>query len=176
MDLRPPNNPANAFGIGSYLITPRWFLGLPVVNSLNGLETVYSVQDGVDVQVPLALIPQQDAVTSVALVAPSFLSVSGSPITPGGSNTITLALINEAQNSAFMGPSSGGAGTPAFRAIVLADLPGGASNSVLAGNGVLAPSYQTWGALMTTWFNSLPTSLPGSSGILWNNGGTLAQS
>jgi hypothetical protein len=31
-------------------------------------------------------------------------------------------------------------------------------------------------ALMLTWFNSLPTVLPGTPGILWNNGGTLAQS
>jgi hypothetical protein len=26
------------------------------------------------------------------------------------------------------------------------------------------------------WFNSLPTSLPITPGVLWNNGGTLAQS
>jgi hypothetical protein len=31
-------------------------------------------------------------------------------------------------------------------------------------------------AAMTAWFNSLPTTFPSSSGILWNNGGTLAQS
>ena len=31
-------------------------------------------------------------------------------------------------------------------------------------------------AAMLAWFNSLPTSLPGSPGVLWNNGGTLAQS
>jgi len=34
----------------------------------------------------------------------------------------------------------------------------------------------TFGALMLAWFNSLPTVRPGTSGILWNNGGTLAQS
>ena len=31
-------------------------------------------------------------------------------------------------------------------------------------------------ALMLSWFNALPTTLPGSPGVLWNNGGTLAQS
>lgn len=31
-------------------------------------------------------------------------------------------------------------------------------------------------AQMLTWFNSLPTSLPGTAGVLWNNGGTLAKS
>jgi len=33
-----------------------------------------------------------------------------------------------------------------------------------------------FGVLMLAWFNSLPTTLPGSAGVLWNNGGTLAQS
>lgn len=33
-----------------------------------------------------------------------------------------------------------------------------------------------FGASMLVWFNSLPTTLPGSAGVLWNNGGTLAQS
>lgn len=31
-------------------------------------------------------------------------------------------------------------------------------------------------ALMLAWFNSLPTALPGSTGVLWNNGGTLSKS
>lgn len=33
-----------------------------------------------------------------------------------------------------------------------------------------------FGAQMLAWFNSLPTTLPATSGVLWNNGGTLAQS
>ncbi|KVT62183.1 hypothetical protein [Burkholderia ubonensis] len=31
-------------------------------------------------------------------------------------------------------------------------------------------------AAMLAWFNSLPTTLPVQSGVLWNNGGTLSQS
>lgn len=31
-------------------------------------------------------------------------------------------------------------------------------------------------AAITAWFKSLPTTLPGSAGVLWNNGGTLALS
>jgi len=31
-------------------------------------------------------------------------------------------------------------------------------------------------AAMLVWFNSLPTTLPGTAGVLWNNNGTLAQS
>lgn len=31
-------------------------------------------------------------------------------------------------------------------------------------------------AIMLAWFNSLQTTLPAEAGVLWNNGGTLAQS
>lgn len=58
----------------------------------------------------------------------------------------TLALINETANTAFMGPISGGAATPAFRALVANDLPavlnGGTSvNGVFAGVSVSANGY-----------------------------------
>jgi len=31
-------------------------------------------------------------------------------------------------------------------------------------------------AAFLAYFNALPTSLPGTAGVIWNNGGTLAQS
>jgi len=34
----------------------------------------------------------------------------------------------------------------------------------------------TFSAAMVTWFNSLPTTLPATPGVLWNNMGTLSQS
>lgn len=61
-------------------------------------------------------------VTSVAMTVPSFLSVSGSPITTSGTLAVTLAT--ELANLVFAGPSSGGAAIPAFRSLVAADLPG----------------------------------------------------
>lgn len=33
-----------------------------------------------------------------------------------------------------------------------------------------------FGLAMTSWFQALPTTLPATSGVLWNNGGTLALS
>lgn len=60
-------------------------------------------------------------VTSVGITAPAFLSVSGSPIT--GAGTLALSLANQAANTFFMGPSSGGSAAPTFRAPVLADIP-----------------------------------------------------
>lgn len=63
-------------------------------------------------------------VTSIALTMPKeFTSpVSGSPVTTAG--TLNPTWASEAANSVFAGPTSGGAGTPGFRALVVADIPG----------------------------------------------------
>lgn len=60
-------------------------------------------------------------VTSAALALPAIFSVAGSPITTSGTFTVTLAT--ETANTVWAGPSSGGAVTPTFRALVNADLP-----------------------------------------------------
>lgn len=62
-------------------------------------------------------------VTSVAFTAaPSgIFDVSGSPITASG--TIALSMDNQSANTVLVGPTSGGAATPAFRALVAADVP-----------------------------------------------------
>lgn len=59
-------------------------------------------------------------VSSVAATVPSFMSLSGSPITTTG--TLAFGFNNQAQNSVLAGPSSGGAGAPTFRALTAADL------------------------------------------------------
>jgi hypothetical protein len=59
-------------------------------------------------------------VSSVALTAPSFLSVSGSPITTSG--TIALSLASQTANYVFAAPN-GSSGAPTFRALVGADIP-----------------------------------------------------
>jgi len=60
-------------------------------------------------------------VTSVGLSLPSIFSVSGSPVTTSG--TLTAALATQTANLVFAGPTSGGAATPTFRALVSADIP-----------------------------------------------------
>jgi hypothetical protein len=60
-------------------------------------------------------------VTSVAMTVPTGLSISGSPITTSGTLAVTWAT--ETANTIFAGPTSGGAATPTFRAMVDADLP-----------------------------------------------------
>ena len=67
------------------------------------------------------------AVTSVGatLTVPSIFtsSVTGSPVTSTGVLGLTISLANEAANSVFAGPTSGGSSLPTFRALVIADIP-----------------------------------------------------
>jgi len=61
-------------------------------------------------------------VTSVAQSVPaSLLSISGSPIT--GAGTLTIGLTNAASGQFWAGPISGAATTPAYRSILVSDLP-----------------------------------------------------
>jgi hypothetical protein len=61
------------------------------------------------------------SVTSVAMSVPSFLSVTGSPITTSG--TLAVSLATQTANTVFAGPGSGSAADPTFRALVAADIP-----------------------------------------------------
>lgn len=62
------------------------------------------------------------SVTSVALTAPTdIFNVSGSPVTTSG--TLALTLDTQLANRVWAGPTTGSPATPAFRALVAADLP-----------------------------------------------------
>lgn len=67
-------------------------------------------------------------VTSVGVSAPAEITVTNSPVTTSG--TIDLAWADQAANEVFAGPTLGLPGTPAFRALVEADLPAGISYHV----------------------------------------------
>lgn len=60
-------------------------------------------------------------VTSVALSLPSFITVSGSPVTTSG--TLTGTLATQVANTVFAGPTTGADAAPTFRALVAADIP-----------------------------------------------------
>jgi hypothetical protein len=62
-------------------------------------------------------------VTSVAAAGPTGVLTWNSAVTTSGTLTATLASQNA--NIVLAGPTSGGAATPAFRALVLGDLPSG---------------------------------------------------
>lgn len=68
-------------------------------------------------------------VSSVALTAavPTDIitsAVGGSPVTTTGTLALTLTKVNQLANQVWAGPTSGGASSPTFRALVAADFPG----------------------------------------------------
>jgi coenzyme F420-reducing hydrogenase gamma subunit len=69
---------------------------------------------------------------SVALTVPSFLSVTGSPLT-GAGGTLAITLATETANTVFAGPASGGAIAPTFRALVAADIPSLDASAIATG-------------------------------------------
>jgi hypothetical protein len=56
------------------------------------------------------------------MTVPSIFAVAGSPVTSSGTLAVTLAT--QAAAIVFAGPTSGGAATPTFRALVATDLAG----------------------------------------------------
>jgi hypothetical protein len=88
-------------------------------------------------------------VTSVGLALPgSVFSISGSPVTTTG--TLTGAFVNQNANTVFAGPTSGGQNTPAFRALVGADLPNPSASTLGGIESIAATSHQ--------WINAISTS------------------
>jgi hypothetical protein len=79
-------------------------------------------------------------VTSVGLSLPAIFSVSGSPVTTSG--TLTASLASQTANTVFAAPN-GSAGSPAFRALVAADIPALSYQAPLNGTGYVKMSGTT---------------------------------
>lgn len=73
-------------------------------------------------------------------------------------------------------PSVTAAGTDVPPEVIAAGFMSLANQMTNALNELATGSGPQFGAAMLAWFNSLPTTLPATAGVLWNNGGTLAQS
>ena len=128
------------------------------------------------------------SVTSVSLSLPSIFAVSGSPITTSG--TLTSSLVDQAVNTIFAGPASGGSATPTFRALVNNDLPDtavtpgvyGSSNSTpivtVNSKGLITSltTVSTNTGSVTSVGLSLPTNLFSTSGTPVTSAGTLTGS
>ena len=101
---------------------------LPIGNGINGqvLQTNGSGQLG------WFTASGSGTVTSVDLATPAEFTVSGNPITTAG--TITVSKANQAANQIWSGPTTGAAAQPAFRSLVLADLPALTKSDVGLGN------------------------------------------
>jgi hypothetical protein len=104
---------------------------LPAATTLAGTEPVAIVQGGTTVQTTTQAIAGlagggggSGNVTSVAMTGDGVIynaTVAGSPITTNG--TLIPQLLTQTANTVLAGPTSGGAHTPTFRALVSADIP-----------------------------------------------------
>ena len=68
------------------------------------------------------------------------------------------------------------AGTDVPPEVIAAGFISLANQMTLALNHLATGSGPQFSAAMLAWFLSLPTALPATSGVLWNNGGTLSLS
>lgn len=130
-------------------------------------------------------------VTSVALATgagatDALYTISGSPITTSG--TITETLNTQTANFGFFGPTSGGAASPTFRAIVAADIPSGANlplwsnlqnaaGALTLANAGNATTFNQTSAVNWTWANTTAaTSSASSSSPIFNINGRVFSS
>ena len=117
---------------------PNGSTGIPTFRSLVGQDIfpiLHSTSSDLTITqsgdiVQFNLISGIGTVSSVAMVVPNFLNVSGSPITTSGVFDVTL--ISEPMNTVFAAPT-GSIGTPTFRSLVSQDIP--PINLASSGNG-----------------------------------------
>ena len=102
-------------------------------------------------------------VTNLVLTAPSIFTVTGSPII--GSGTLGLALVPQAQNTVFSGPTAGVNAIPTFRTLglvtndisdVTVTTPG--PNQILVYNGTKWVNTLANATLLRTWSRTFPVS------------------
>lgn len=94
------------------------------------------------------------SVTSVAASVPAtLLTISGTPITTSG--TLAFGLTSQTANVVFAGPTSGGAATPTWRALVGADLPNPSITTLGGVQAVSAVSHQWISRISITGVPSL---------------------
>lgn len=115
-----------------------------------------------------ATVAGSGTVTSVALSAPSFLDVAGSPITSAG--TLVLSLADQSANSVFAGPTTGSADVPTFRSLVVADIPSGIDHGGLSGLSDDDHTQYHTDARALTWLSTRSTTdLPEGSNLYFTS-------
>jgi hypothetical protein len=145
-------------------------VGLPVSTGLSGLGT------GVAASLTTAVTGSGGSVlaTSPTIAGPT---VTGSLTATGLVTTADLAT--QAANT-VLANASGSTASPTAFVMPACNTTSSALNWT-AGTGFtcnasVVQSASSFSSSMTTFFNALPTTLPASSGVLWNNGGILSKS
>lgn len=99
-------------------------------------------------------IPGTGTVTSVAATVPSFMAVSGSPITIAG--TLGFSFNNQATNLVFASPN-GSTGAPSFRSLAVNDIPT-LTAAKLPNAGVMTGDVTTTFPAVTIGANAITTT------------------
>lgn len=141
------------------------------VTSLNGLTGAITLAAGVGISlgtvgntITITNTGGSGTVTSVGLALPSIFTVSGSPVTTSG--TLTGTLNTQTANLVFAGPSSGGAATPTFRALVSADIPNVTlSNTTISSSPVTILSTDTVSLYLVNTSAARTINLPAASTV-----------
>lgn len=109
-------------GDGTISVATGAGYALPIATTtvLGGVKAGTNVTIAGDGTISVAA-PGVGTVTSVALGVPTFMSVTGSPVT--GAGTLTFAFNSEAAGLVFASPA-GAAGNPLFRALANTDIQG----------------------------------------------------
>lgn len=144
--------------VAGTLLFDRW--------SLNGCTAnqIAKVNAGATAWACAADANSGGTVTSVALTAPAFLSIAGSPVSTTGTLAVTLAT--QTANTVFAGPTGGGAVAPTFRALVNADFP----TSGVVANTFTKVTVNAQGIVTTGATANLGTDITGT--LAMANGGT----
>ncbi|HOU95686.1 MAG TPA: hypothetical protein PLN06_03570 [Bacteroidales bacterium] len=101
---------------------------------------------------PTWTTPTYGTVTSVALSLPSFITVTGSPVTTSG--TLTGTLASQAANTIFAAPD-GTVGQPSFRALTANDIPGLDWSKIISGKPTTLAGYGINDAALETHNHTL---------------------
>jgi hypothetical protein len=177
-------------GVNSIILNWEWYLEIQprsaatVIGSVTGITSLGLVDITTTPYTyyrwngsQYVAIPTNGSVASVGLTAPAgVFGVTGSPVTVSGNLGLTLNV--QAQNTALMGPCSGGSGAVGFRFPCAADIAqaGTLYNAILSGNlnGMMFPAQcgganpPIWcsGTTPDAWVRAACTQLPSNGGFI----------
>lgn len=140
-------------GSGFFTLANPSAITFPRINA----DNTVSALDAAAFRTAIGAGTSSATVNSVALSLPSFITVSGSPVTSTG--TLTGTLASQTANHVFIAPN-GSSGSPTFRALVSADLPAAIDAVKLADGTVTNAELQHIGTLSSNAQNQIDTKSP----------------
>lgn len=103
-------------------------------------------------------------VTSVALTTPSWLTVSGSPVTTSG--TLAVSATTGQTANQFLATPNGSSGAVGLRAMVVGDLPAGTTQTIASGTATLGTAAIASAAKAST-VTVTATGVASTDALIW---------